>query len=166
MLPGSWSVCTNANEIRKTCGALAHICLTVQNYSRQTGSGPWVWGERERERAPGKLPWLCLQQKAIVWCGRTAGSKAPAPTGYALGKMPDGGHCWMTSTSPYSEQSPPKAPEDLEKHIKQLQFDAFLFIVYYRRNVWVISVNFRCSKTIIVVNYTVFLKRQDWWHFK
>lgn len=41
----------------------------------------------------------------------------------------------MTSTSPYSEQSPPKAPGDLEKYIKQMQFDAFLLIVYYRRNV-------------------------------
>lgn len=77
----------------------------LQNCGRQTGSGHECEEkrrrERERERAPGKLPWLCLQQKAIVWCGRTAGSKAPAPTGCALGKMPDGGHCWMTSTSPY-----------------------------------------------------------------
>lgn len=101
-LPGSWFLCTNAKRNIETCGALAHICLTVQNYGRQTGSGPWAGGERgrESERAPGKLPWLCLQQKAIVWCGRAAGSKAPAPTGCALGKMPDGGHCWMTSTSP------------------------------------------------------------------
>lgn len=68
---------------------------------------PRVWGkgEGELERAPGKLPLLCLQQKAIVWCGRTAGSKAPAPTGCAL---PDGGHCEMTSTKPYwyYEQKP------------------------------------------------------------
>lgn len=78
--------------------------------------------QRDRERAkeaPGKLPWLCLQQKAIVWCGRTAGSKAPAPTGCTLGKMPDGGHCWMTFTSPQwdSQQSPPWASREISKTI-------------------------------------------------
>lgn len=35
-----------------SCGALAHIRLTAQNYSRQTGSGPWAGGERARARGP------------------------------------------------------------------------------------------------------------------
>lgn len=144
-LPGSYLVCTNANEIVslvvhwRTFVWQSRIMVGRLDQGREREER-----ERVRERAPGKLPWLCLQQKAIVWCGRTAGSKAPAPTGCALGKMPDGGHCWMTSTSPYwdSEQSPPEASGDSEKYIKQQQFDAFSSCA---RNICLcLSVQVRC----------------------
>ena len=117
-LPGSWFLCTNTNGIERL---VVHWCTFVWQSRIMVGRLDPGREREERERAPGKLPWLCLQQKAIVWCGRAAGSKAPAPTGCALGKMPDGVHCWMTSTSPYwdSEQSPPEASRDFQKYIKQ-----------------------------------------------
>ena len=78
VLPGSWSVCTNANEIRKTCGALAHICLTVQNYSRQTGSGPWVWRERERG-PPASCPGFVYNKKPLFDVVAQPAPKLPLP---------------------------------------------------------------------------------------
>lgn len=93
-LPGSCSLCTKGivrvDAHLSDCAELWEAC-----WIRCCKRGK---RKRWRERAPGKLPWLCLQQKAIVWCGRAAGTKAPTPTGCALGEMPDGDHCWMTST--------------------------------------------------------------------
>lgn len=91
----------------------AWICLTESRdlqpcWTRSRGVGARErknerGGERERDRrrereserkrvgeggwAPGRLPWLCLQQKAIVWCGRVAPGRPLAPTGCAVAGM-------------------------------------------------------------------------------
>ncbi|CAB1448507.1 unnamed protein product [Pleuronectes platessa] len=58
-----------------------------------------------------------MKQQGLQQIAAFAGSKAPAPTGCALGNMPDGGHCRKTSTSPHwdSEHSRPEASRDSGK---------------------------------------------------
>ncbi len=66
----------------ETCGALAHIFLTVQNYSRQTGSGPWAWGEGERARErgpPASCPGFVYNKKPLFDVVAQPAPKLPLP---------------------------------------------------------------------------------------
>jgi len=89
--------------------------------------------ERERERPPASCPGFVYNKKLLFDVVSQPAPKLPLPQDVLRVKMPDGGHCWMTSTSPHgdSEHSPPEASGDFEKYIKQQQqFDAVLFCVF------------------------------------
>lgn len=97
----SESQCGSVWQTDGTCGIWGSRLDAVQRPgSRETESTrrmTGVWGKREtqkargRDGAPGSLPCLCLQQKAIVWCDRrpSASNQASSATGCAVGKMPD-----------------------------------------------------------------------------
>lgn len=110
---------------RETCGALAHICLTVQNYGRQTGSGLWAGGKRERKRGPpASCPGFVYNKKLLFDVVAQPAPKLPLPQDVLWVK------CQTEATAGWlrpRHTGTPEASRDLETYIKQQQFDAILF---------------------------------------
>ncbi len=117
----SESQCGSVWQTDGTCGIWESRLDAVQRPgSRETESTrrmTGVWGKREtqkargRDGAPGSLPCLCLQQKAIVWCDRRPSASNQASL---LQDVP-----WVrcqTQTEDWKTCTPRKALGTLDSH--------------------------------------------------
>lgn len=130
-LPGSWSLCTNTKRNRETCGALPHICLTVQNYGRQTGSELWAGGERGRKRArgpPASCPGFVYNKKPLFDVVAQPAPKLKLPQDVLWVK------CQTEATAgwlqPHHAATLSKVLLRPLETIKHQQFDAFWICIY------------------------------------